>query len=216
MINKLDEKEVLRYMGYPADYIADDALRQNIKTSSELLIQAARPKYTAQLFDIVCDENNVKLKGAEVILSGKSISEHLKDCDKCVIMAATLGIEADRIIRRAQLSSVSEALVLDACATTYIEAFCDRAEEEIKQKYGPCNFRFSPGYGDFPISQQKEILSLLMAEKKIGLCVNSSNLLTPCKSVTAVMGVTDKCSHTSNKCELCPNKERCAFSRYEK
>ncbi len=216
MINSLDENEVLRYMGYPADYVLDDALRQSIKKYSQLLINSLKPKYVYQVFDIEIAENTVILKETDAVLLGKGIVKHLKGCNRCVIFAATLGIEADKMIRRAQISSVSDALVLDACATTYIEAFCDNAQKEIAQKYGAVNMRFSPGYGDFPISQQKEILSLLMAEKKIGLLVNSSDLLTPCKSVTAVFGITNKCENTVNKCDLCSNKERCAFSRYEK
>ncbi len=216
MIKVLDENEILRYMGYPAGYAPDDALRKTIKEKSEILIKTANPKCIYQIFDIECAENGVALINSDIILLGTSIKEHLKNSKKCVIMAATLGHEVDKLIRRTQVSSVSDALTLDACATTYIEAFCDKIEGEIKEKYGSCNFRFSPGYGDFPIYLQKDILVLLSAEKKIGLYVNSSDMLTPSKSVTAVVGLVDKCEQPTNKCVLCPNKERCAFRRYEK
>lgn len=216
MIKGLDENEVLRYMGYPAGYKPDDALSKAIKEKSKILLETAMPKSVYSGFDIECAENGVALINSDIVLLGNSIKEHLKTCKKCVIMAATLGVEVDKLIRKAQISSVSDALILDACATTYIEAFCDEIESEIKEKFGFGNFRFSPGYGDFPIALQKNIITLLSAEKKIGLCVNSADILTPSKSVTAVIGLIDKCMNKTNKCELCPNKERCAFTRYEK
>lgn len=222
MIKQLDTKEILRYMGYPEDCAADERIGAMIEKCSAQLLFLARPKYIEKQFAIDRADNEIRLVGSEIRLGGQSIYKHLSDCESCVVMAATLGIEADRAIRRAQLSSVSEALVMDACATTYIEAFCDEAEAEINQKYGACNFRFSPGYGDLPISLQRELLLLLQAEKRIGLCVNASNLLIPGKSVTAILGVQGKdvvqqgCMHPKNKCELCPNKERCAFTRYGK
>lgn len=216
MIKGLDENEILRYMGYPAGFAPDADLRKNIKEKSEILLKTAKPKYVYSIFDIETIKNGVVLVNSDIILLGNSIKGHLKDSKKCVIMAATLGIEADKLIRRTQISSVSDALIFDACATTYIEAFCDKVQNDIEEKYGACNFRFSPGYGDFPISLQKDILKILSAEKKIGLCVNSSDMLTPSKSVTAVIGLVDGCIQKTNKCELCPNKERCAFTRYEK
>lgn len=129
---------------------------------------------------------------------------------------ATLGIEADRTIRQAQVSAMSEAVVIDACATAYIEAVCDEAEKEINHKYGPCNFRFSPGYGDLPISIAKGFALSAASGKKIGLCVNASNLLIPGKSVTAILGVGGRPERAEGKCGRCPNKERCAFCRYGK
>ncbi|MBR5157081.1 MAG: methionine synthase [Clostridia bacterium] len=216
MIKGLDENEILRYMGYPSGYKPDNNLRKSVKEKSEILLKTATPKSVYSGFDIECTENGIALIGSDIILLGNSIKEHLKFSKKCVIMAATLGVEADKLIRKAQISSVSDALIFDACATAYIEAVCDETEIEIKEKFGSGNFRFSPGYGDFPIALQKNILALLSAEKKIGLCANSSDMLTPSKSVTAVIGIVNECVMRTNKCELCPNKERCAFSRYEK
>ena len=213
MIKHLEEQEILRYLGYPPGKTPDAQTAALIRECSARLLDSARPKYIENAFVLNHENNAVRLAGSNIRLTGKAIANHLRGCTQCVIMAATLGIEADRAIRQAQLIAMTTAVVMDACATAYIEAFCDAAETAIHEKYGPCNFRFSPGYGDLPITLQKDLLALLDAEKKIGLHVNTSNLLIPGKSVTAVLGVTDQGARRKNKCELCQNKERCAFCR---
>lgn len=213
MIRQLDEQEILRYLGYPAGNAPDPEVAALIRQCSTRLLETARPKYIENIFPLNHTEGAVMLSGSDIRLTGNAITNHLQNCTQCVIMAATLGIEADRAIRQAQLSIMTEALVMDACATAFIEAVCDEAEAEINQKYGPCNFRFSPGYGDLPITLQKDLLAILQAEKKIGLHVNTSNLLIPGKSVTAILGVTDRGQRPKSKCDLCQNKERCAFCR---
>ena len=213
MINHLDEQEILRYLGYPAGKSPDAQTAALIRECSVRLLNSARPKYIENSFLLDHQNDEILLADSSIYLPGKSIANHLQGCTHCVIMAATLGIEADRVIRQTQLFAMTTAVVMDACATAYIEAFCDAAEAAINKKYGPCNFRFSPGYGDLPITLQKDLLVLLDAEKKIGLHVNASNLLIPGKSVTAILGITNQGPRRKNKCDLCQNKERCAFCR---
>ena len=213
---KLCEEEILRYMGYPSGYKTDETQLYSIRRIKEEIVASAKPKTIYKRFEIASADGGVEIKGSEVVLLGEAIRKHLEGAKTCIIMAATLGIEVDRILRRTQIKSVSDGLIADACATAYIEAVCDELEKEINEKCGRCNYRFSPGYEDFPISQQKEIITLLDAEKKIGLCTTESNLLVPVKSVTAVLGVTDTYASCNNKCDKCSNKERCAFSRNER
>ena len=52
--------------------------------------------------------------------------------------------------------------------------------------------RFSPGYGDFPMESSKDLVGLLDAGRRIGLTVSQSGILIPRKSVTAVLGVSDR------------------------
>ena len=49
--------------------------------------------------------------------------------------------------------------------------------------------RDSPGYGDFPLEAQREILVILDTPRKIGVSLTDSLLMVPSKSVSAVIGV---------------------------
>ena len=65
-------------------------------------------------------------------------------------------------------------------------AICrELAENDSKSNFRP---RFSPGYGDFPLTAQRDIFAILDCPKRIGLSLNQSLLLSPTKSVTAVIG----------------------------
>jgi cobalamin-dependent methionine synthase I len=111
-------------------------------------------------------------------------------------MAVTLGNLVDAKIRYYEKFNLTKALILDACATVIIESACDEIQEEIKKEALKTNkgitYRYSPGYGDFPIDIQKKILDILEAQKKIGLSVTEDSILIPRKSVTAVIGFQDR------------------------
>lgn len=73
--------------------------------------------------------------------------------------------------------------------------------------------RFSPGYGDWQLEDQQKILQLLNCEKKIGLTLTDGYMLTPVKSVTAVIGLSvDAAACHTNKCRECTNSG-CEFRK---
>ena len=85
--------------------------------------------------------------------------------------------------------------------------FCKNIGKEHNSGTKP---RFSPGYGDFDISYQKNIFSCLNSEKYIGLTLTDSMLMVPSKSVTAVVGLTEDKQEHKNKCDMCENKN-CSY-----
>jgi len=95
-----------------------------------------------------------------------------------------LGEEFDRLLRQTQVTDMAGAVILDRLAGGYIERFCNGKDREIIGEHKA--FRFSPGYGDFPLSANRDILNVLGAQKKIGLCATDLFLLTPQKSITGV------------------------------
>lgn len=115
----------------------------------------------------------------------KSLKTFLEGSGKAYIFAATIGIGADRLISRYSALSPSKAVIIDGCATAAVECFCDYLCGEILGV--PCQERFSPGYGDLPLEMQPNILSYLDAHLSIGLSMTDSMLLTPTKSVTAIV-----------------------------
>jgi hypothetical protein len=114
--------------------------------------------------------------------------KNLSECKKAFIFAVTLGHGVDRLLNKYALLSPSKHFILDALASSMAEAATDKAEEIIKGDT-LCKPRFSPGYGDFPLSLQPDILKFLNAEKLLGITINNALLMSPGKSVTAVMGI---------------------------
>lgn len=210
-----DKSEISRYLGIKGE--TDAVTMQVIGDCVFELQQIIKQRYIYGIFDIKVTDC-IELKGTELTLTGGDIYNHLKDCEKCTVMAATLGIEADNAIRIAQSRDMLRAVVMDASASEYIEKLCDCVEDEIKEIAAGegynTKFRFSPGYGDLPLGTQKSLLDTIDAGRKIGITLTSGNLMTPSKSVTAVIGFTKNevgKQHTS--CDICSMKDNCKFRK---
>ncbi len=74
-------------------------------------------------------------------------------------------------------------------------------------------WRFSPGYGDWDVHAQPDLLRLTQAET-IGVSLTESFMLRPRKSVTAVIGLlrggTDAGKAAPKGCAVCPKRD-CPF-----
>ena len=132
------------------------------------------------------------------------------------MLCATLGAEADRLIRVSQISDMPRAVVIDALASAMTEQVCAEVDRLLAEQMEGCYFtyRFSPGYGDYPIELQREFLRFLDAPRKIGLTVTESFLLTPAKSVTAVAGISGEPVPRGRRgCAVCSLRDTCAYRR---
>mgnify|MGYP000323319800 CR=1 FL=1 len=107
----------------------------------------------------------------------------------------TLGPGVDAQIRRAGVGDIAAGVASDALGSALAEQAADAAEAQLRQwaategKY--LTGRFSPGYGDWDIAVQPMVAAALDTVRKAGLCVTDTNLMTPRKSVTALLGVSD-------------------------
>lgn len=125
----------------------------------------------------------------------RSLCKRLEDCDRAIVFCATVGVELDRLIARYSRISPARAVMLDAIGTERIEALCDVLEAQIKSERegtGGIASRFSPGYGDLPLDFQRPLITALEASKRIGVALNESLLMSPSKSVTAIIGLKKK------------------------
>ena len=123
----------------------------------------------------------------------RALGKNLDGCESIVLFSSTVGIAVDRLCAKYSKLSPSRAIMLDAVGTERIESLCDRFELEITERAGGQNRRtaprFSPGYGDLPIQIQKDIFRVLDPSRKIGVTLNESMLISPAKSVTAIIGI---------------------------
>lgn len=125
--------------------------------------------------------------------SSKSLSKNLEGCSKVIVFAATVGIALDRLIMKYSRISPSKALMFQSIGAERIETLCDAFCKDISSELGvTLKPRFSAGYGDLPLEAQKDIFRVLDCSKKIGLTLNDSLLMSPTKSVTAIVGIKDE------------------------
>ena len=148
----------------------------------------------------------------------KALIRSLRNCSTVIVFAATVGIELDRLILKYSAISPTKALFMQAIGTERIESLCNTFCQDIMKE--KCyigkgvTHRFSPGYGDFPVEVQKDVFRVLEPSRKIGLTLNSSMLMSPTKSVTAILGITDEIQENTKNtaCVECEKKD-CKFRR---
>lgn len=230
----IDAAEARRYAGLQkADFsqqLIDDACME-----AQLLIQ---PKGIWQLYDydsahqlLHTTENDVSLQGTAphchdkadttgncLALQGNSIGKHLTGCCKVIVMAATVGEAIEQQVTKSfEEGRYSFSVLLDAAATAAVEQVADAMEKtirnEVKRLGLAMKWRFSPGYGDWPIQQQTEILQLA-GGSHIGISLTESLMLMPRKSITAVIGlyypdtVRNCTPHEQNTLNKAPEKPK--------
>lgn len=215
-IEKLNRSEAFRYLGMRNGMTISENLLRITEECEQELLKAVKPRYVYRMFDIEEAAEGVKLSDTSLILKGRDISAHLKGCEHCILLCATLSSGADRLIRTHEAEGMEKALITDSLASAAIEQVCEEAEKEIQNVYSHYfyTWRFSPGYGDFPLEVQGEFLNIVDAPKRIGVTVTDSLILIPRKSVTAVIGVSEKEIPKGRRgCGSCNMKENCQYRK---
>ena len=121
-------------------------------------------------------------------------------------------------MRRRELTDIALAAVVDAMASAVMEELCNALEAEIRtsvQAQGHyLTGRFSPGYGDCPLTLQQPFAIALDTVRGLGMAVTPENLLTPRKSVTAILGVADHpVTGARAGCVHCLLREKCEYRK---
>lgn len=182
------EKEILRYAGCKnTDNEISNLLDTCIKeVKDKLTYKVCYRELYVSVTDDICDFTIFSLQSRKLALN-------LKGCKKVILFAATIGVEIDRLIAKYGHISPSKALMFQAIGAERIEAlcnvFCEDIANELNSELMP---RFSPGYGDLSLVSQKDIFAVLDCSKRIGLSLNDSLLMSPSKSVTAFVGLSQK------------------------
>lgn len=204
---KIASQEIYRYLGYGKN-LADPA----VKSIAEACLAEMQPKLSCRAcFDsfpvrFLPDETDFGFTAT----SSRAVRKNLTACHKIILFTATVGFDVDRIIQKYSALSPVCALAAQAIGTAAIEAWCDllcRQFASSEQKNG--NYlrpRFSPGYGDLPLEMQKNVFRVLDCPRKIGVSLNESLLMSPSKSVSALVGVSKQntpCNESG--CEVCKN-----------
>lgn len=212
-IERLDREQALRYMAYRGGELTDTA-GAYLDECEQRLMKVLRPSFIYRVFGIrsffpLCLDNGL-------VLPGNDISEHLAGCDRAAVFAVTIGLAVDTLIRRLQIEDMAKAVITDAFASTAAEQAADMAETAIRQDLPDQYFtwRYSPGYGDLPLDIQPLLLGAVEAGKRAGIAVQTGGLLSPLKSVTAIVGISDnRIEKQRMGCRDCMSYEVCQLRR---
>ena len=186
--------ETLRYLG-AGGWQPDAAPQVLLQKAEDALRAAATPRGVWKQLPLTA----LPLQNA-----GNDIARHLRGCDT--------------LMRRLELTDIALAAVVDAMASAVMEELCNALEAEIRtsvQAQGHyLTGRFSPGYGDCPLTLQQPFAIALDTVRGLGMAVTPENLLTPRKSVTAILGVANHpVTGARAGCGHCLLREKCEYRK---
>ena len=207
---EVDLREMLRYAACRAPDETVTALAEKCAEEGEKVL---RPALCWREVPLQVTGDTVDM-GFTAFTSQK-LARALRGCERAVIFAATVGLELDRLIARYGRLSPTRGLMMQALGAERIEALCDAFCAYLQEACAPLvpRPRFSPGYGDLPLANQRAFFAALDCHKEIGLYLNESLLMSPTKSVTAIVGLgrgEENCLQRG--CQTC-QKENCSFRK---
>lgn len=210
-LTQLNDQEVLMYLGYRGQEYPTE-LKQQIHRCMEEVTKAAQPRLVYRILPV--QEGQVQ----GFPLEGNDMRELLADCQQAVLMAVTLGPQVEQLLMRREITNMADAVIIDACASTAVENVSDHFEfdlqEQLEQEGKYLTDRFSPGYGDLPLHTQTRFCDVLDTVRRIGLTVTPKNIMIPRKSVTAILGISNRPQKLRKRgCEVCRMFLTCPYRK---
>jgi len=168
----------------------EDELSRYILEAQEFLkLQGA----AARLNILAKDTEKVTLE-KNIVLKSISLAQLLKDCDEVFFLGATAGTKIHEFIRNnSKDGDVTKAVVFDAVASECVDKSLDWMMEYFyaqlrRESKAFSRFRFSAGYGDFALDNQRIFYDTLQLGH-FGVRLTATSIFVPEKTVTAVVGV---------------------------
>ena len=209
---EVDLREVLRYAACRAP---DEQVLALARSAADEGSQVLRPALCWRVVGVKVENGVVDLGFTR--FPSEKLAAALEDCDRAVLFAATVGLGLDRLIARHGRLSPARGLMLQAYGAERVEALCDAFCDDLAAQYAPTGLvphrRFSPGYGDLPLEAQRAFFDVLDCRRTIGLWLNESLLMSPSKSVTAIVGLSRRADCAPEGCTVCDRRETCDYRK---
>ena len=196
-----NRREALRYLRARPD---DKEAQLLVDTVYLRLRNEVQARHVLQKHRVAVDATGVTLESG-TRFNSRDLAAHLKGCEEALLLGATLGSRVDAAIRRLALGSVAEGAAAQAVAAALIESYCDEVQAKFDTGGLAQRPRFSPGYGDWDLAEQRLLFPVLNCAKLIGLTLTEGCMMAPSKSVTALIGLSEDVQCVWNKCMTCGN-----------
>ncbi|RLB29076.1 MAG: hypothetical protein DRH11_16450 [Deltaproteobacteria bacterium] len=140
-------------------------------------------------------KSSIELKEGPVFRSPK-IAKSLAGCTHVVCFIATIGQGLEHRVReKFEANRLSEAYILDALGSVLVEDLVQQFQEFIAKKCAIqgeyVTLRFSPGYCDWPLEEQRKLFSLFHPSR-LKVRLSKSCLMVPRKSVSGIFGIAPR------------------------
>lgn len=216
-----DTGKVLRLLGAKKEGRVSPASLRRLDTLSERMDDWLSPQLSYRTLSLAAvDRGGIELVDGTRFKSPK-LAKTLTRAESVCCFLATVGPAVDiQVQRLMQQGRYADAYILDAMgsmsAENVVEQFYQRMARRQRQKGCGVTLRFSPGYCDWPIKQQRPLFRIFEDTDTPDVALNDSCLMSPQKSVSGLFGLlpegVDGADPAYNPCNSC-NKRDCIARR---
>ena len=213
---EIDRHQVLRNIGYSTHRKPSARIASLINEYIENAHQLIEPLYSYVIRDIEGVRRSCVFVEGSIVFESEVIARLLEQCQKVVVFLATIGNRLEKmVLRLAEDGLVLDASVLDAIGSGAVEKVAefvqDRIGEVARADGLSTSRRFSPGYCDWTIRQQKMVFRAMNGDSA-GVRLTKEYLMLPRKSISGIIGIGPCGVEDYNPCRTC-NKRDCLGRR---
>jgi len=215
---EIDKNQVCQFIGY------DDSHKLSARISS-LVDDYARnaqglinPLYSYVIKDVEWARGCIAFIEDSIIFKSEVIVRLLEQCKHVAIFVVTIGKYLEETAWKLSRDGlILQATVLDAVGSDAVEKAAGRVQDKIEEMARSeglvISRRFSPGYCDWNIGQQRMLFHALTGRTS-GVRLTAECLMIPQKSISGIIGIGSANSNVDkyNPCEFC-NKQDCPGRR---
>ena len=208
----IDTEQVLNHIGYDNGGTPSARIESLVKEYADNICHLIEPSYSCVIRDI----NSVR--GSRVFIEGSVtfrsnvIAQLLGQCQKVAVFVLTIGSRLGDVVRQlAEDGLMVQAAVLDAIGSDAAETLADVVQDVIgKQAEAEglgISLRFSPGYCDWRVSQQKMVFRAMNGDTA-GVRLTDGCVMVPQKSISGIIGIGPGSKVESyNPCQTCKKRD---------
>ena len=210
---EIDKQQVCRYIGYEDGQKLSARISSLIDDYAEHAHSLINPSYSYVIKDVEWARGSMAFVEGSIIFKSRIIAKLLERCTRVAIFLVTIGKYLEETsFRLAKDGLILQATVLDAIGSVAVEKVADfvqsRTREIAKAQGDVTSRRFSPGYCDWNIGQQRMVFYALTGNT-IGIRLTGECLMMPQKSISGIIGIGLSNASVENydPCKTCRKKD---------
>jgi len=205
----IDSQQVLHSIGYDTDCEPPARVASLVNEYLENANHLVDVSYSYTIRDVEWVRGSIAFIEDSIIFKSQVIARLLEQCERVAVFVLTIGNHLEEMVcQLAKDKLVLQASVLDAIGSVATEKVADFVQDRIREVAGARGFytsrRFSPGYCDWEIGQQR-MLFWALSGNTVGIRLTGRCLMIPQKSISGIIGIGSYNSNVENynPCKTC-------------
>jgi len=206
---EIDKDEVCRYLGYAKNQGPNGSISSLIDEEIEEAYGLIQPSCFYQIMNIGRIRHPRVILEDGLTITSEVLSLVLARCQQVAFFVSNIGRRLEeRVAQLTKEGQMLKATILDAVGSEAAEKTACYLQDKVRQlaisNGAEITLRFSPGYCDWDITQQR-VLFQAMNSAPLGVNLTEECLMVPRKSVSGIIGLgrSEKRQLKFSPCRLC-------------